>query len=466
MSPTGSGVASGSTRCTVNRPRAVHRAGSGEYNPLISNLPFRRNQPAPATEPVADGPARAVVERRVGETEFVLLMALISALTALAIDMLLPGFSGMREAFGLAPDATDLAATITLFFIGNGIGNLVYGPMADAWGRKPVLVASLGLYGGAALAATLAPNLTVLLAARFVWGVGAGGPRVLTQAIVRDRFSGDAMARVMSMIQAAFFIGPIAAPLLGAGLVAIGSWRWVMAFGVLSALTTAIWSLRLQETLPPSRRRQFTPRAITGGVRAVLGHRTTLLFSLSLMFLSGAFFSFLSSSELIFDDVFGHGDWFVTYFSLMAVLLGCMSLGINRLLRRVSAGRITLAAGAGMIVFSAARVVLAQLTDGVPPFWVWVVLFSLSNVCVVAMFPSLNSLALEPMGDLAGTAASVVGFLTSVGGAVLATITDRRLGGTVAPLALGYLLYSVISYCCQLTALRRSATPVESIIPG
>ncbi len=393
-------------------------------------------------------------------------MALISALTALAIDMLLPGFSGMREAFGLAPDATDLAATITIFFVGNGIGNLIYGPMADAWGRKPVLVASLALYGLAALAATLAPNLTVLLAARFLWGIGAGGPRVLTQAIVRDRFSGDAMARVMSMVQAAFFVGPIAAPLLGAGLVAIGSWRWVMAFGVVSALTTAIWSLRLQETLPVERRRRLTPRAITGSVRTVLGHRATLLFSLSLMFISGAFFSFLSSSELIFEDVFGRGDWFVAYFSIMALLLGFMSLGINRLLRRMSAGRITVVAGAGMIVFSAARVILAHSTDGVPPFWIWVVLFTLSNFCVVAMFPSLNSLALEPMGDLAGTAASVIGFLTSIGGAALATITDRRLGGTVGPLALGYLLYSAIGYGCQLMALRKSSTTAADVNRG
>ncbi len=391
-------------------------------------------------------------------------MALTSALTALAIDMLLPGFAGMREAFGLDPDATDLAATITVFFVGNGIGNLIYGPMTDAWGRKPVLVASLALYGLAALAATLAPNLTVLLVARFVWGVGAGGPRVLTQAIVRDRFSGDAMARVMSMIQAAFFIGPIAAPLLGAGLVAVGSWRWVMAFGVVTAAITAVWSLRLQETLPVERRRPFTPQSISGGVLAVLGNRTTLLFALSVMFISGAFFSFLSSSELIFEDVFGRGSWFVPYFSTMAVMLGVMSLGINRLLRRLPARRITVVAGAAMVVFSAARVILAATTDGVPPFWIWVGLFSASNVCAVAMFPSLNSLALEPMGDLAGTAASVIGFLTSVGGAILATITDRRLGGTVAPLALGYLIYSALAFGCQILALRRPSVPTEQVI--
>lgn len=447
-------------------PRSPERR---RYNPLISNYPFPRIAKLTGSRATEEATGQAPTERRVGETEFVLLMALISALTALAIDMLLPGFTGMREAFGLAPDATDLAATITLFFIGNGIGNLVYGPMADAWGRKPVLVASLALYGLAALAATIAPNLTLLLIARFIWGVGAGGPRVLTQAIVRDRFSGDAMARVMSMIQAAFFIGPIAAPLIGAGLVSIGSWRWVMAFGVVSALITAVWSLRLQETLPPDRRRSLNPRAIAGGVRAVLGHRRTLLFALSVTFISGAFFSFLSSSELIFEDVFGHGDWFVTYFSVMALFLGFVSLGITRLLRRISAARVTVVAGAGLIVFSAARVVLAQATGGVPPFWIWLTLFSLSNLCIVATFPSLNSLALEPMGALAGTAASVIGFMTSVGGAILATITDRRLGGTVAPLALGYLIYSVMAYCFQLAALRRPESDVGSadfVSPG
>ncbi len=427
------------------------------YNPQI---PLDPGPEAPL--PVGGGhsafdAAERPVERRVGETEFVLLMALISALTALAIDMLLPGFAGMRQAFGLSPDATDLAATVTLFFVGNGIGNLIYGPMADAWGRKPVLVASLGLYGVAALGAALAPNLTVLLVARFLWGVGAGGPRVLTQAIVRDRFSGDAMARVMSLIQAAFFVAPIAAPLLGAGLVELGSWRWIMAFGVLTAVVTGLWSLRLQETLPVERRRSLAPKAIAGSIRAVLVTRETFLFSMSLMFISGSFFSFLSSSELIFEDVFGRGEWFVGYFSIMATFLGVMSLGINRLLKRISASRVTMVAGAGIIAFSAARVVLASTTDGVPPFWPWLILFSLTNLCIVATFPSLNSLALEPMGELAGTAASVIGFFTSVGGAVLATITDRRLGGTVAPLAVGYLLYSVIAYGFQIAALRRPA---------
>lgn len=401
------------------------------------------------------GPA----ELQMGEREFVVLMALISALAALAIDILLPAFADMRVAFGLAPDATNLSLTITLFFVGSGLGNLVYGPLTDAWGRKPVLLASLALYGAAALASALATDLMWLLVARFLWGFGAGGPRVLTQAIVRDRFSGDAMARVMSTVQAVFFLGPIAAPLVGAGLVSIGSWRWVMAFGVITSAATALWSLRLRETLLPDHRRPLSAATIVGGFRAVVGHRRTLLLALSNTFVAGAFFSFLSSSELVFGDVFDRAEWFVPYFSGMAVILGLSSLGITHLLKRIPASRITKVAGAGLVLVSSGRLILAIGYGGVPPFPVWLVLFSLSNLCIVAMFPSLNSLSLEPMGALAGTAASVLGFTMSVGGAALASITDRFLGGSVLPLALAYCGYGAVSYLLQISGLRQPATP-------
>ena len=158
-------------------------------------------------------------------------MALASAMAAIAIDTLLPAFEQMRPAFGLDSDSTRLSLTLTLFFAGMAVGTLFYGPLADAIGRKPLLFVSLGLYAAAAVVGALAPSLEVLLASRFVWGFAAAGPRTLTQAIVRDRFSGTAMARAMTLIQTAFFLGPILAPILGKGLVALGSWRYVMVFG-------------------------------------------------------------------------------------------------------------------------------------------------------------------------------------------------------------------------------------------
>ena len=152
-----------------------------------------------------------------GEREFVLFIALVSAMSALAIDILLPAFEDMRPAFGLDDDSTRLSLTVTLFLMGAGVGNLFYGPIADAVGRKPTLAGSMTLYGVAALAAALAPSLGVLYASRFVWGFASAGSRTLTQAIVRDRFAGTAMARVMTLVQTAFFLAPILAPVLGQG---------------------------------------------------------------------------------------------------------------------------------------------------------------------------------------------------------------------------------------------------------
>ena len=172
-----------------------------------------------------------------GEREFVLFIAMVSAMSALAIDILLPAFEDMRPAFGLDEDSTQLSLTVTLFLMGAGVGNLFYGPIADAVGRKPTLAGSMTLYGVAALAAALAPSLGVLYASRFVWGFASAGSRTMTQAIVRDRFAGTAMARVMTLVQTAFFLAPIIAPVLGKVLVEVGSWRWVLASGVVTALT-------------------------------------------------------------------------------------------------------------------------------------------------------------------------------------------------------------------------------------
>ena len=181
-----------------------------------------------------------------GEREFVLLMGVLTALSAMAIDITLPAFAEMRPAFGLDDDSTRLSLTVTLFLMGAGVGHLFYGPIADAVGRKPTLAGGLLLYAAAALVAALAPSLGVLYAARFVWGCAAAGPRVLTQAIVRDRFAGTSMARVMTLIQTVFFIAPITAPGIGKALVVIGSWRWVMAFGVVTSLAAVAWTLRLE----------------------------------------------------------------------------------------------------------------------------------------------------------------------------------------------------------------------------
>ena len=389
---------------------------------------------------------------RMGEREFVLFMALLSAMTALAIDMLLPAFEEMRPAFGLDDDSPRLALTVTLFLMGAGIGNLFYGPIADAVGRKPTLTGSMVLYGLAALSAAFAPSLGVLYISRFVWGVASAGSRTLTQAIVRDRFAGTAMARVMTLVQTAFFLAPIIAPVLGKGLVEIGSWRWVMAFGVVTALLVLGWSLRLGETLDPANRRPLRLGPVLAGFRSVLRNRTALGYTLTVTFGFGAFLSFLGSTELIFANVYARPGWFVPYFSAVGVLAALVALGSNRLLHTVRASQMALGASMAFSTACAALFAATAASDGLPPFMVWLVLFSLANACHVAVFPTAMSLALEPMGEMAGTAAGVLGFSASLGGSLLASFTDRAIDDSVMPIGIAYLAYSSVALGFQLWA--------------
>ena len=394
--------------------------------------------------------------RRMGEREFVLLMALLTAMSSLAIDLMLPAFAQMRPAFGLDDDSTRLSLTVTLFLMGAGVGHLFYGPIADAVGRKPTLVGSMVLYAAAALVAALAPSLGVLYISRFVWGFAAAGPRTLTQAIVRDRFAGTAMARVMTLIQTVFFIAPIMAPGLGKALVVIGSWRWVMAFGVVSGLAVVVWSLRLEETLDPARRRQLRLGSALAGFRLVVADRTAMGYTLMVTFSFGAFLAYLGSTELIFSDVYDRAGWFIPYFSVAGVVAAAVALSSNRLLHRIHARQLALGAGSAFAAASAALFAVTIASDGLPPFGVWLVLYSLCNSIHVAVFPSGISLALEPMGAMAGTAASVLGFSTWMLGALLASFTDRAIDGSVMPIGIAYFAYSLIALACQLWARGRA----------
>ena len=388
----------------------------------------------------------------VGDREFIFLMALISATSALAVDMLLPAFSDMRAHFNLNADSTRLSLTITLFLFGTGVGNLFYGPATDALGRKPILLAGMALYATAAAVSALAPSLTVLYLARFVWGFAAAGPRVLTQAIVRDQFAGQAMARVMTLIQTVFFIAPVVGPVLGKGLVDVGSWRWPLAFGVFTGVAVIVWSVRLEETLASEDRRPLKLGASLQGFKLVVQNRIAFGYAMSVTFAFSAFFTFLASTELMFEDIFDKKSWFVPYFSIMGLLMALTALTTNRLLRRITARNLALGAGFSYSTVALLMLIVTLSTDGLPPFPVWVAIFTIMNLCHTAYFPTAISLALEPMGELAGTASAVVGFMMSLGGGALAALVDRSIEGTVTPVAIGYLVYSAAALAAQIWA--------------
>lgn len=386
------------------------------------------------------------------------MLACQTALSALAIDTMLPAFDEMRDAFGLASDSNRVALAVTTFFLGMALGQLFHGPLADRFGRKPVLYGSLLLYGGCAIAATLAPSLETLILVRFVWGVAAAGPHVVTTAVARDLFVGDEMARTLSFVRSVFLIVPVMAPALGEVLIAVGSWQWVFGIGAVLAAVVGLWSIRLPETLDPEQRRPLAWAAISAAFGEVVHSRVTLGYTAAATFALGAFLPWLGSSQLIFDEIYGRPDEFALWFALVACTMAVASLSAAALVRRLTAVTMVRRSMVVFLVHSVLFVVVVFAYGGVPPFGVFLLLIIVAVANLVAVNPSLISLAMERMGHIAGTASAVIGTLSYTGGALLAGVVDGAMADSIAPLAIGFLVYGAAMLLCMLWAGGGAAT--------
>lgn len=390
------------------------------------------------TVTTTERPARSVATGR----EFILLVTALMATTALGIDLMLPAFPEMREQFGMAPDSTQVSWIVTAYFLGMAVGPWLYGPASDRFGRRVPLFAGLTLYAVAAVIAAVAPTWELIVAARFLWGLGAAGPRSLSVAMIRDRYDGDAMARLMSMIMAVFLTVPILAPGLGAGLIAVLPWRVVFWFPAVMAVVLMIWGRRLPETLAVENRRPFTWSSVGVATKEVLSHRQTVSLTISMTFLFAIMTTYLAGSEVILEDVYGYGDWFPLFFGAVAVLLAINSLNNARLVQRVGVVTLVRRMAAVGLVAAAVLVAVSFTNGGVPNFW----LLTLAICAVVpiaqGLSPNSNALAMSPLPHVAGTASSIIATVTAAGGALLGGLASGAFDGTVRPYALYTFAYT------------------------
>ena len=400
--------------------------------------------------------------------EFIALISMLMALTALAIDMMLPAFGDIRADFGLTADSNSVALIVTVFFAGIGLGQLVWGPLADALGRKPILYAGLAVYIIGAIGGAISPSLEFLLVWRFVAGLGAAGVRVITMGAIRDRYKGDAMAKTLSYIMAVFILVPMLAPTLGSVVVLVGNWRWVFAFfGVAGALLAA-WSLRLPESLPPARRIPLQAGSLVEAGRFVISTRFTMGLTLAQTAIFGFFASYLASSQLIISDIYGLADWFPFIFGGLALLYGAATLYNARLIDRFGLRRLLRYATSGLVLASFAFAAIAFLFGGQPPLG----LYLAGIVAILLMHawtsPNLNSAAMIPMGRVAGTAAAVIGATTTLGGAAIGATIDARYDGSLVPMAVAAVVISLLALTCSrwADAVWERDAERESIDPG
>lgn len=385
--------------------------------------------------------------RSIGPREIVALLSFTMALTAISIDLMLPAFGEMRAAFDMDPDSSAISATVTALFVGLAVAQIFYGPLSDHFGRRPVLFVGFSLYAIGAAGSALAPSFGLLLASRFLWGTGAAGARVVSLAIIRDRYRGDEMARIMSLLMAVFILVPVLAPSIGSAIISFLPWQGVFWFCVVYAGGITLWCLlRLPETLDPEARLPLQFDRVVAAARTVVTQRSAMAYTAALTLLFGVFSSYLASSQVIVDDVFGLDDRFPLIFGGLAAVMGVAALGNASFVERFGARRIVgivlkvyVGAGVGLLT-------LAQVTDGTPGFWAFAAFVALLLFCNALLTPNLNTLAMAPMGAMAGTASALIGTAQIGGGALIGSFLDNAYDGTVTPLAVGFVGVGVLSW--------------------
>ena len=391
---------------------------------------------------LTDAPGRFSPQRERGLIAF---LAALSGLSAMGIDVLLPGLGDIRSAFDLAPDSTRVSLIITVYLFGLGSGQIFFGPIADRFGRKPTVLIGLGMFALGAIGSSLAPSLTVMLVLRFLMGVGAASPRAMSLAIARDRFSGDAMTRVVSLVMLFFQLSPAVAPLLGEGLLAIGPWQGIFVFAASMAVVVMVWTTQFAETLADERRLPFTLARTSQSARVIIGSRWALGHGLVLMFEFTAFYVYLSSSELIFDDVFGRGSIFAICFALGAIIQAASNLSASRLAPRVGTARLMASVVASYVGVGGVFLLVTVSADGHPNFWLWLVLLWTLNGLHALVLTMANSQAMQPLAALAGTGSGLIGTMSMMGAAIMSSFVAATIDGSATPMAAAYLGFGALA---------------------
>ena len=388
--------------------------------------------------------------RVLSRPEFIGLVAALMALNALAIDIMLPALPYMGEALGVTNE-NERQFVVGAYMLGFGVAQLAFGPLTDRFGRRTPLFFGLVVYIFCAFAASFAPTFAILLALRFTQGLGAAATRVIATAVVRDRYSGREMAQIMSLTFMVFMAIPIIAPSIGQVILLSGPWHNIFLFMGGLATVIAFWAyFRLPETMHPEFRRPLSVKGIVDGFRIVVTNRVAFSYGLAGTFLFGAMFGFISASQQIFVEIYGLGPYFPVAFAAMAGFIAVAQFINSRIVKRFGMRR--LSHFAILVYVSAALILLTLALIGPVPFPVFFGLLLIIQFMYGTAASNMNSLSMEPLGNVAGTAASLFGFVQTVGGALLGTFIGQHFNFTLVPNAAGYATMGTLVLICVLIA--------------
>ncbi len=400
------------------------------------------------------------IPTKTSQFEFVALMALLMSVVALAIDALLPALDIIGIAIS-TKEVVDNQLIITMIFLGLGVGPLIFGPLSDAMGRKPIVYMGFATFIASSFICVYAESLEIMIIGRILQGIGLSAPRTIAIAIIRDMYSGDHMARIMSFVTVVFLLVPIVAPALGKFVLEFHTWEGIFYIQILFAILVGTWFWRRQpETLLPPKRIPFQATVFVNGFEQVMRQKRTIGFTVISGFVVGSFLVYLSASQQIFQVQYGLKEQFPYIFAGLAIGIGLATFLNGSFVMKYGMERLMSFFLYSFFAISLLYVILFY-GSGNPRVEIVLIFFLLQFFCIGFIFGNLRALAMEPVGHIAGIAAAITGFISTLMAVPISTFIGRYTSHSVLPIFIGFSICSFLSILV-LVYLKRASKKISA----
>ncbi len=384
-------------------------------------------------------------EKALPEKEFIALFALMMSLTALSMDAMLPAFPLIAESLAIV-DYQQTQWIVSAMVLGMVFGEIIFGPLSDAIGRKKSILIGISIYILGSVVALLASSIEVFLLGRMIQGLGVAGPKIASRALVRDLYKGADMARIMSFVMMVFMLVPLLAPAIGQLVIQVADWHWIFALLIMQAATAGGWLLfRQPETLASENRIPLNRKRLVADVRIIVGRRDVMAFTVLLGCIFAGLLLHISTAQSIFQDVYQTGNRFPLFFAMLAIGSSIISFSNGKIVQRVGMLPCVVSALSVLLLTSCVLLIISLFFNGVPPFALFMGLGMVMFACLGMIFGNVNAMAMEPLGKMAGLGASLISSLSSLIAIVLSALVGQFYNFTTVPLASGFVLFSFIA---------------------
>ncbi|AQQ07509.1 hypothetical protein B0E33_18650 [Roseibium algicola] len=377
--------------------------------------------------------------------EFLGIVALLMAIAVLAINMILPAFDQISSQFDLS-DTSRAGLIVSLLYLGLAIGQITLGPLSDSLGRRKALFIGVSVFMIGCIVSGMATNFETLIIGQIIQGIGLGAPRVITLAVLRDRFSGNSMARAMSFVMIMFVLAPTFAPFIGQNIVSIFGWKFLfVAYGILGASLLLLIRFRLPETLPRDRRTRFNPNAIGSSYVAVLKNRKATGYAVALGAISGPFIAYLNLSQEIFEFQYQLGKTYPIVFAILSLWIGAASLVNGLVVQKLGMENLSTISLGAIIVTSVVAFVATGAGSSNLPIIAFVAYMGVVLFCVGLLVSNLNAMAMSELSHSAGAGAAFIGALSTAISVPVAIFIGRLTFLGVSQIYIGFAVCGLLS---------------------